>query len=161
MQRQLLTKSLIPFSSRWTESPCSSPSILLFPGFYYPNKPLPLHSRDLVRVFASLREAVKKKWPEDEVVPYTAVSGFIFLRLFVAAILSPNLFGLWGGSASLAVSLCYCYEIQDPLSLSLFQQFRDSISKGEQEPNHCCENRSEHRQLSSFWTKRRIYERNE
>lgn len=46
-------------------------------------------------VFASLRQSVTKKWPQDDTVSYTSVAGFIFLRLFVAAILNPNLFGLW------------------------------------------------------------------
>lgn len=53
------------------------------------------NNRGLSQVFANLRSSVRKKWPENAVVPYTAVSGFIFLRLFVAAILSPSLFGLW------------------------------------------------------------------
>ncbi|KNC52065.1 Ras GTPase-activating protein 3 [Thecamonas trahens ATCC 50062] len=45
-------------------------------------------------VFESMREAVVARFPDDAVAPYTAVSGFLFLRLFCAAILGPKLFEL-------------------------------------------------------------------
>lgn len=35
------------------------------------------------------------RFPEHSNVRYVAVSGFIFLRFFAAAILGPKLFGLW------------------------------------------------------------------
>ncbi|XP_037384555.1 ras GTPase-activating protein 3 isoform X2 [Talpa occidentalis] len=45
-------------------------------------------------IFFSLREAAAKRFQDDLDVRYTAVSGFIFLRFFAPAILSPNLFQL-------------------------------------------------------------------
>uniref|UniRef100_A0A2K5CVF0 RAS p21 protein activator 3 n=1 Tax=Aotus nancymaae TaxID=37293 RepID=A0A2K5CVF0_AOTNA len=45
-------------------------------------------------IFFSLREAAAKRFQDDPDVRYTAVSGFIFLRFFAPAILSPNLFQL-------------------------------------------------------------------
>ena len=42
-----------------------------------------------------LHQSVRHKFPDAEEVPYTAVSGFLFLRYFCAAILGPKLFGLW------------------------------------------------------------------
>jgi hypothetical protein len=54
---------------------------------------------ELARVFAGLRTAVKARFPNEEVVSYTVVSGFLFLRLFVAATMTPVLFCLWHGAA--------------------------------------------------------------
>ncbi|KAL5016450.1 hypothetical protein ScPMuIL_006039 [Solemya velum] len=47
-------------------------------------------------VFRNLRKRVSEKWPkeEDEAHLYLAVSGFLFLRFFAAAIMSPRLFSL-------------------------------------------------------------------
>ncbi|XP_046557258.1 LOW QUALITY PROTEIN: rasGAP-activating-like protein 1 [Haliotis rubra] len=47
-------------------------------------------------VFRNLQMTVRKKWPETEYedIPYLAVSGFLFLRFFAPAILSPKLFSL-------------------------------------------------------------------
>jgi len=53
------------------------------------NCPLPLK-----RVFKILREQVEKKFGSDDIARYTAISGFIFLRLFCPAILAPKLFGM-------------------------------------------------------------------
>jgi len=43
---------------------------------------------------------VQHRFPEEETVPYTVISGFLFLRLFVAAIMTPVLFGLWHGAST-------------------------------------------------------------
>ncbi|KNC46799.1 Ras GTPase-activating protein 3 [Thecamonas trahens ATCC 50062] len=45
-------------------------------------------------VFAHLVEAVKAQFPGDDIVPYTVVSAFLFLRIICPAILGPKLFGL-------------------------------------------------------------------
>ncbi len=46
-------------------------------------------------IFSGLRTSVKVRFPDNARVEYTAVSGFLFLRLFVAATMSPTLFSLW------------------------------------------------------------------
>jgi len=56
-----------------------------------------LSNRALVTIFSFLRKTVKAKFPDDEFVEFTSVSGFIFLRLFCPAILGPTLFGIWNG----------------------------------------------------------------
>ncbi|KAJ3298345.1 hypothetical protein HK104_010810, partial [Borealophlyctis nickersoniae] len=48
----------------------------------------------LREIFHFMQEEVSKRFPSDELVRYTAVSGFIFLRFFAPAILGPKLFGL-------------------------------------------------------------------
>eukprot|EP01130_Rhizamoeba_saxonica_P013801 TRINITY_DN5928_c0_g1_i2.p1 TRINITY_DN5928_c0_g1~~TRINITY_DN5928_c0_g1_i2.p1 ORF type:complete len:653 (-),score=108.44 TRINITY_DN5928_c0_g1_i2:45-2003(-) len=48
-------------------------------------------------MFHHLQSEVTTKWPNNEDVKYLAPGGFIFLRFFCAAILSPNLFNLVGG----------------------------------------------------------------
>jgi len=69
--------------------------------------------RDLCEVFHFLRTRVKEKFPSNEYVEYTAVSGFIFLRFFCPAILGPTLFGLWDGNdpfdplRSMSLFLCF------------------------------------------------------
>jgi len=45
-------------------------------------------------VFEYIQEVVVKKFPEDEVIRYTAPGGFIFLRFFCPALLGPKLFNL-------------------------------------------------------------------
>ena len=55
------------------------------------------YAREMARIFSSLRTTVKLRFPNEEIVQYTVVSGFLFLRLFVAATLTPVLFGLWHG----------------------------------------------------------------
>eukprot|EP01137_Pigoraptor_chileana_P021992 Opistho-2@86394 len=44
--------------------------------------------------FAHIRELVLTQFPQDPVIKYTAVSGFIFLRFFCPAILGPQLFDM-------------------------------------------------------------------
>eukprot|EP00051_Salpingoeca_urceolata_P018497 m.260028 g.260028 ORF g.260028 m.260028 type:complete len:805 (-) comp19208_c4_seq1:48-2462(-) len=58
--------------------------------------PLPMK-----QVFRHIRDAASKndaitKGQQDMTVTYTAVSGFVFLRFFAPAVLSPKLFGMWG-----------------------------------------------------------------
>lgn len=45
-------------------------------------------------IFYLIQSTVAKKFPGNDIVPYTSVSGFIFLRFFAPAILGPSLFGL-------------------------------------------------------------------
>jgi RAS protein activator-like 1 len=44
--------------------------------------------------FSILYTRVKERFPDNADLPYLAVSSFIFLRFFAAALLSPKLFGL-------------------------------------------------------------------
>uniref|UniRef100_A0A6B2L1E0 Ras-GAP domain-containing protein n=1 Tax=Arcella intermedia TaxID=1963864 RepID=A0A6B2L1E0_9EUKA len=50
----------------------------------------------LRKICYHIRNAVQETYPDDPIVPYTAVTGFIFLRFFVPAIMTPKLFGLAG-----------------------------------------------------------------
>jgi len=45
-------------------------------------------------VFGFLQEEVSKRFPDDPIIKYSAVSGFIFLRFFCPAVLGPKLFTL-------------------------------------------------------------------
>ena len=54
----------------------------------------------LKRVFGAIQNAVVLKFPESEVAKYTSVTGFLFLRFFVPAILTPRLFGIQIGNIS-------------------------------------------------------------
>ncbi|KAJ3035318.1 Ras GTPase-activating protein 2, partial [Rhizophlyctis rosea] len=47
----------------------------------------------LREIFQFLQDEVSQRFPNEEGVRYTAVSGFIFLRFFAPAILGPKLFG--------------------------------------------------------------------
>ncbi|KAL7748700.1 hypothetical protein RI367_005853 [Sorochytrium milnesiophthora] len=58
----------------------------------------------LCEVFAHLQRACVTRFPEDANVRYTAVSGFIFLRFFAAAVLGPRLFGLWDNNITVRIS---------------------------------------------------------
>eukprot|EP01129_Flabellula_baltica_P008456 TRINITY_DN3362_c0_g2_i3.p1 TRINITY_DN3362_c0_g2~~TRINITY_DN3362_c0_g2_i3.p1 ORF type:complete len:702 (-),score=128.11 TRINITY_DN3362_c0_g2_i3:370-2475(-) len=49
---------------------------------------------NLRKIFRNIRNIVAEKWPSNEEIVYLAPSGFLFLRFFCAAILSPNLFKL-------------------------------------------------------------------
>ncbi|XP_073255503.1 ras GTPase-activating protein 3-like [Porites lutea] len=46
----------------------------------------------MCQVFHNIREAATSKFPDDNDVCYTSVSGFVFLRFFAPAILNPKLF---------------------------------------------------------------------
>jgi len=59
-----------------------------------------LFSRNLRKVFCYLQNRVRQRFPQNENVQYTAISGFIFLRFFCPAILGPTLFDLWSGPFS-------------------------------------------------------------
>jgi hypothetical protein len=50
------------------------------------------------QLFYMIRKSISDKWTDFEVPLFTAVTGFIFLRFFNAAILGPQLFGLLPGS---------------------------------------------------------------
>ncbi|KAJ3124244.1 hypothetical protein HK098_001306 [Nowakowskiella sp. JEL0407] len=50
--------------------------------------------RELVELFSHIKNIVSKKFPANPQVKYCAISGFIFLRFFCPAILSPKLFYL-------------------------------------------------------------------
>jgi len=45
-------------------------------------------------IFYALQKEVREKWPEDENLAYITPGGFIFLRIFCAALMSPHLFNL-------------------------------------------------------------------
>eukprot|EP00029_Vermamoeba_vermiformis_P005745 TRINITY_DN2080_c0_g1_i1.p1 TRINITY_DN2080_c0_g1~~TRINITY_DN2080_c0_g1_i1.p1 ORF type:complete len:797 (+),score=175.95 TRINITY_DN2080_c0_g1_i1:124-2391(+) len=45
-------------------------------------------------VFRTLQQRVKAKWPESKNARFSAVSGFMFLRFYCAAILGPQLFNI-------------------------------------------------------------------
>jgi len=44
-----------------------------------------------------LQQRVKAKWPDSKNARFSAVSGFIFLRFYCAAILGPQLFNVTDG----------------------------------------------------------------
>ena len=50
--------------------------------------------RSLKNIFTFLQEQVIKKFPDNDTVRYTGISGFLFLRFFVPAILGPRLFDI-------------------------------------------------------------------
>ncbi|XP_033096106.1 ras GTPase-activating protein 3-like isoform X2 [Anneissia japonica] len=50
--------------------------------------------RGMCKVFYALKEEAKSHFPNNPDVKYSAVSGFVFLRFFAPAILSPRLFKL-------------------------------------------------------------------
>ncbi|XP_071950386.1 ras GTPase-activating protein 3-like isoform X2 [Antedon mediterranea] len=50
--------------------------------------------RGMCKVFYALKEEAKNHFPDNPDVKYSAVSGFVFLRFFAPAILSPRLFRL-------------------------------------------------------------------
>ncbi|KAJ2996628.1 hypothetical protein HDV02_006326 [Globomyces sp. JEL0801] len=58
----------------------------------------PKMPRPLKEVFNMIKSTVLEKFPDSDVVKYTAISGFIFLRFFAPAILGPSLFGLKVGN---------------------------------------------------------------
>ena len=57
--------------------------------------------RRLREIFQFLQDEVSQRFPNEEGVRYTAVSGFIFLRFFAPAILGPKLFGFEPGKSRL------------------------------------------------------------
>jgi hypothetical protein len=63
----------------------------LFDGVLGSPDKCPLSVRQL---FSKMRERVADKFSDDEDVPYIAVCGFLFLRFFAPAVLSPTLFGM-------------------------------------------------------------------
>ena len=48
----------------------------------------------LRRVFNNIKRAAVVRFPDDETVRYTAVSGFAFLRFFAPAVMHPKSFGI-------------------------------------------------------------------
>ncbi|GAM22712.1 hypothetical protein SAMD00019534_058870, partial [Acytostelium subglobosum LB1] len=46
------------------------------------------------QIFSAIQSKVRLRYPSDEITKYTAVGGFIFLRLMCPAIMAPKLFGL-------------------------------------------------------------------
>lgn len=51
-------------------------------------------SRSVQSILSFIVDTVKEKYPSEEAVRYTSVSGFIFLRFFNTAIIAPNSFNL-------------------------------------------------------------------
>ncbi|XP_065887330.1 ras GTPase-activating protein 3-like [Dysidea avara] len=61
--------------------------------------------RLMCRIFSIIRQAAVDQFPDQaNVVQYTAVSAFVFLRLFAPAILNPKLFGLRPEYANVTVA---------------------------------------------------------
>ena len=70
-------------------------------------------------VFAAIRSGVQAKWPHDvDVVQYTAVSGFLFLRFIVPAILNPKC-APWGGFFFYRVVVVACVVVVEIWSRDL------------------------------------------
>jgi len=69
-----------------------------------------LLARDLRSLFRHIQKTAHQKFGADETkssVRYTTVSGFLFLRFFCPAVLTPKFFGLLNGLSPL-FSLCLC-----------------------------------------------------
>lgn len=56
-----------------------------------------LSFRNFRYVFQHIQSQVRRKFGDDNIVRYTSISGFIFLRFFCPALLTPKNFGLLDG----------------------------------------------------------------
>ena len=73
-----------------------------------PNMP-----QELSNVYRDIRKCVHQRFPDDAYIRYTAISGFLFLRFFCAAILGPKLFGLVNG-LGFRIASCLCQPCRVP-----------------------------------------------
>lgn len=83
---------------------------------------IPLQFR---QIFEYLQDIVTKKFPKDNLVRYTSVAGFIFLRFFTPALLSPKLFNLLPQFADEKTSRTYTLLAKTLQNLANMVEFGD------------------------------------
>jgi hypothetical protein len=90
-------------------------------------------------IFQHVQQEVIRKFPDDPVVRYTGVSGFLFLRFLCASILGPKLFDLKDGTVLPPRRL-------SPRALTWFFSCRPPIPTCASQPDYHRKDTATHRQ---------------